>query len=597
VKFRAFGAAFAALWLIATSGVARGESAPTRRIAIVVGANDSAPGQKSLRYARTDAEQMGGVLTRVGRFANTDVHVLLDPTADELRAQFTAVAAQFEHAGPDSFFLFYYSGHSDGQQVFPHGQGLPLVELRDRIAASSARVRVAILDTCRGGGWTRAKGLSVGPPLDAVELASVAPEGTALLASSSGVESAHEAGAIKGSFFTHHVAAGLLGAADKSGDGNVTLQEVFDYAKERTVRDTARMALAPQHPSFDMQLRGRQDLVLAQVASSPSALQVSQTNSLEVIHVSTGVTVLETPPGPAQLRLALVPGHYVVRRVVDGKVYSKDVDVAPGATVVLNEAQLELTGSEKLALKDAVPREEAYSAHSTVPRRILETRLALGVTTGRGVGGINLTDSGRNPYSTGLTRAIALDASFTYGITNRLSWSAPVPAFAYRIGNEGSFEFIPRLGITAIGFSSIEGLITSLDVGFATRTWLSGQTSLVSNAAVRPQLSELRSSIGGMASFGLVHRVFEGRLSMSAGVGWMGMTNLDSPTVPTVPLRVPTQSEVMFGAVQQLGYRSLPLVQVQLSRSFSLDAYGSWFVDLRSGAVRDRYLAGFTYSF
>ena len=169
----------------------------------------------------------------------------------------------------------------------------------------------------------------MGPPLDAVDLMNVATEGTAFLSSSSGLENAHEAGSMKGSFFAHHVAAGLLGAADKSGDGNGTLQEVFEYAKERTVRDSARMAATTQHPSFDMQLRGRQDIVLARIASSPSALEVSQTNAVELIHPGSGVTVMETPPGRQQLRLALVPGRYVVRRVSDGRVYSKEVDVTP----------------------------------------------------------------------------------------------------------------------------------------------------------------------------------------------------------------------------------------------------------------------------
>ena len=112
---------------------------------------------------------------------------------------------------------------------------------------------------------------------------------------------------MKGSFFTHHLAAGLLGAADKSGDGNVTLQEVFDYAKERTVRDSARMAVTTQHPSFDMQLRGRQDIVLGHIASSASSLLLQQAHALEVIHLASGTTVAETPSGRQQLRLAPSP--------------------------------------------------------------------------------------------------------------------------------------------------------------------------------------------------------------------------------------------------------------------------------------------------
>jgi hypothetical protein len=211
-------------------------------------------------------------------------------------------------------------------------------------------VRIAIVDTCRGGSWTRAKGLTVGPPLDEIDLMNVATEGTALLSSSSGMESAHEAGSIKGSFFTHHLNAGLLGAADTSGDGNVTLQEAFVYARERTVRDSARMAATTQHPSFDMQLRGRQDIVLAQTKSTKSALRIQQKNALEIIHLGSGATVAETPPGVLDLRLALAPGRYVVRRVDGARVFSKEIVITADSMVTLDEAQLE-NANDKLAMK------------------------------------------------------------------------------------------------------------------------------------------------------------------------------------------------------------------------------------------------------
>jgi hypothetical protein len=54
---------------------------------------------------------------------------------------------------------------------------------------------------------------------------------------------------------------------------------------------------------------------------------------------------------------------------------------------------------------------------------------------------------------------------------------------------------------------------------------------------------------------------------------------------------------LVLGSVQSIGYRSLPLVAVHLSPRFSLDGYTSWAVNLRTGDVRDRYLAGFTWNF
>ena len=67
--------------------------------------------------------------------------------------------------------------------------------MRARLESPAATVRVGIVDACRGGGWTRAKGvtgeaLEIRPPLE------LSSEGSALLASSSGVESAHESEAL-----------------------------------------------------------------------------------------------------------------------------------------------------------------------------------------------------------------------------------------------------------------------------------------------------------------------------------------------------------------------------------------------------------------
>src|SRR5438045_311950 len=73
--------------------------------------------------------------------------------------------------------------------------------------------------------------------------------------------------AIGGSYFSHHLASGLLGGADKSGDGQVTLFEAYAYAYDRTVADTAESAAGAQHPTFSYDLAGNGDLVLTDVAS------------------------------------------------------------------------------------------------------------------------------------------------------------------------------------------------------------------------------------------------------------------------------------------------------------------------------------------
>jgi hypothetical protein len=343
----------AVLWLAAAERLAVAGTPPAmRRIAVVVGANDPPPRRQALRFAHDDAKDLADVLMRVGGFSPADVTVLLDPHPREILATLDRVAKTAAGAGGDVLFVFYYSGHSDGQSLFPHGEAISLADLRARVEHLGARIRVGILDTCRGGSWTQSKGLTVGPPLQMADLLNVETEGTALVSSSSGIENAHEAVDVHGSFFTHYLTAGLRGAADRAGDGNVTLEEAFDYAKERTVRDSARLAKTPQHPSFDLALRGRQDIVLTVLSASTSSLEVTGDHPpLEIIHLPSGVTVADAPHGKAPLRVALPPGRYLVRSVSDGHVYAKEVEVHGGETATLAEGQLEATGNDQLAMK------------------------------------------------------------------------------------------------------------------------------------------------------------------------------------------------------------------------------------------------------
>jgi Caspase domain len=438
-----------------------------RRIAVVVGSNEPPPGRQALRYAHDDAREMAGVLTQVGGFASADVHILLDPRPPELVAVLDGVAQAVAGAKGEALVVFYYSGHSDGQSLFPHGEPISVADLRSRVEHLGARIRVGVLDTCRGGEWTLSKGLSVGPPL--ADLLNVGTEGTALVSSSSGLENAHEAEALHGSFFTHHLVAGLRGAADSSHDGNVTLQEAFDYARERTVRDSARIAPTPQHPSFDLALRGRQDIVLTSLAASTSALQLTQGRAaLEVIHLRSGVTVADAPAGQGGLRIALSPGRYLVRAIVDGRVATKEIEVRAGETAAVSEADLVVTPEDKLARKG--PELRAPLSLWSPPRG---TRWLLSVSAG--VGGDEVPTTQTSPR-------IGVGVSLWFRITERLSWSVPWPAFSYRFGTPGRVEIIPHLGLTPLT------LTTATDVGLtgevAARIWTTRSQQIVLRAGL-----------------------------------------------------------------------------------------------------------------
>jgi hypothetical protein len=457
------------LLLVVTLAATPARAAPPsmRRIAVLVGADDPPPGRQALRYAHDDARELAGVLLQVGEFAPGDVHVLLDPTPAALLGALDDVARAVAAAGGDVLFVFYYSGHSDGSSIFPHGEAVPLADLRGRVEHLGARIRVGILDTCRGGSWTQSKGLTVGPPLDMADLMNLDTEGTALVSSSSGMENAHEAAEVHGSFFTHYLTAGLRGAADRAGDGTVTLQEAFDYARERTVRESARVAATPQHPSFDLALRGRQDIVLSMLSPRTSALQVTAARAaIEVIQLPSGVTVGDATGGQGAVRIALPPGRYLVRSVVDGRVFTKEVEVRADETASVTEAELVQTGSEPVASKGPPPQEPLSLWGA--PR---DTRWLLHLSVGMGSDAAPPANINQNAGGQQSLQSFEAGVSLWYRVTDRLSWNVPWPAFAYRFGDPGGVEVMPTIGLSANSFNTATGPSLGFRGAVDARVW------------------------------------------------------------------------------------------------------------------------------
>ena len=351
--------ALAGTLLVSAPSQAAPEPAPTAaasapvRVAVLVGANGAAPGRRPLLYSHRDVDRMSEVLRSVGGFHQRDVFVLKDPSPSGLVGALAAAVNKLSNQ-PHSLLYFFYSGHADEQALYPGGQAVSLGKLRALIDDAKVSVKIGVVDACRGGSWTRAKGLVPEEPFAVRWPVSLDTEGSVLIASSSGLESAHESDRLQGSFFTYHFTGGLRGAADRNANGEITLTEAFEYAKERTIRDTLRVALETQHPSYAVNLRGRRDLVLAQVAASPSTLSLSQEHGpLELIHAESGLQLLELPAGPRRVKLAVPPGSYLVRRRMAEGNFIREIVVAPGARNEISEAQLTLVGQVGLAAKSS----------------------------------------------------------------------------------------------------------------------------------------------------------------------------------------------------------------------------------------------------
>ncbi len=168
-------------------------------------------------------------------------------------------------------------------------------------------------------------------------------KGLVILTSSASDEDSQESDLIGGSYFSHHLASGLLGGADKSGDGRVTLFEAYAYAYDRTVADTAESAAGAQHPTFSYDLAGNGDLVLTDVAARREGVYLPREAPGGVYYLvdRQGFVAAEIVKGDGvDRRIALPPGRYRVKRRLADRLRVGEIDVPRGQMVTLDESRL-----------------------------------------------------------------------------------------------------------------------------------------------------------------------------------------------------------------------------------------------------------------
>ncbi|MGQ0507742.1 MAG: caspase family protein [Myxococcaceae bacterium] len=540
-----------------------------KRVAVIVGANGAAPGRMALRYAHSDARRMAAVLREVGEFGSDDVALLLDPEPQAVLTTLDEAIQKLKGSGGETLLVFYYSGHGDETSLYPSGRALALSELKRRLDSGVATVRLGILDACRGGTWTRTKGLKPAPGLEWEPPFELSTEGSALVASSSGSEDAHEADALGGSFFTHHLVAGLRGAADVSSDQQVSLVEAFTYAREHTVRDSSVFAGAAQNPSFDFNLHGRSDLALARIGKSRSVIRIRQREGpLTLVDLDSGVVLLQTDSGKREFQLALPVGRYLVRRTTPLDLYTYAFSVSSGASGEVDERSLEPVHLARLSSKGP---DEVGVLRTSLPSGSWRLRF----------GALYSDREGPNGGLNGGLSHLKFFGNTLFGITDRLQWSFPLPAFTYRIGQRGEVETLIYGGLTDLQPSSSGGEFGadfSYVGGTGVRLWSTSERSI--NAALTmdsvvslfpnpawPKTWRLSGSVG-------FSRAFTSQFAVNLGIR-LSDTVIRNGKVGTRASPDESDPAIALGSVQSLGLYSLPLVRFQVTDTFYFDGYSS----------------------
>jgi hypothetical protein len=332
-----------------------------QRFALVVGANAGGGGRPQLQYAISDAERFARVMVDLGGVDPANAIVLRQPklrelieALDLLGRRVTAARRTGGLSGGRTEVVLYYSGHADEQGLLLGDDRYSYRTLRDRLDQIPADVRIAVLDACSSGAFTRVKGGRARPPFLIDESADM--RGHAFLTSSADTESAQESDRIRASYFTHYLISGFRGAADLSGDGNITLNEAYQFAFNETLGRTVDSKGGAQHPSYDINLSGTGDVVMTDVRQTTATLVLGE--ELEgrfFIRTAAQELVVELyKPRGRKVELAVEPGTYEVRVERAKESLTTRADVPDGARVTIDPRQFGPAAIEPTQRRGAV---------------------------------------------------------------------------------------------------------------------------------------------------------------------------------------------------------------------------------------------------
>jgi hypothetical protein len=237
------------------------------RFALIVGCNNGGETAPRLKYAEKDAREFADILQKFGGFASNGIHTVLGPDSGDVARQLAAMDSLCKlDKDPNGLFLFYYSGHADEENLLLGSQKFPLKKIRGFFDDVRSSVKVGIFDACNSGAITTFKGGKRAEPIYFQPWQNI--KGQIIIASSAATEGAQESATLKGSVFSHHWFNGLRGSADFLGNGNITINEAYQYAYRKTIETTALLAGEVQHPVYKFDIFGQGDIVLTRLSKA-----------------------------------------------------------------------------------------------------------------------------------------------------------------------------------------------------------------------------------------------------------------------------------------------------------------------------------------
>jgi len=232
---------------------------PERRALIIANSEFNDPKLSRLVTPGADAESLAKVLgdPKIGGF---DVSTLVNEQMQIVRRE---IARLYSNKKKDDLLLLYYSGHGikddsgnlylavkDTEIDLVSATAIEATFVCAQLDQYGSQRKVVILDCCHSGAFTRGAKAALGSKVDAQEALAGKGYGRVILTASNAVEYAWERDELLGetekSVFTHFIVEGLrTGAADADQDGEISLDELYEYVYEHVVKN-AKSRQTPQ---------------------------------------------------------------------------------------------------------------------------------------------------------------------------------------------------------------------------------------------------------------------------------------------------------------------------------------------------------------
>lgn len=228
----------------------------SRRLALLLGNTAyQDPTLAQLVTPQADANTLAEVLRfpAVGGFDS--VAALVNASSTEIRLE---IESFFADKRPDDLLVLYFSGHGvrdDQGELYLAARdtlhhrlratAIPAGFITEEMDRSRSKRQVLILDCCHSGAFAQGSKGALGASVGTASAFEGTGYGRVVLTATDSTQYAwegdHVIGQAENSVFTHFLIDGLRsGAADTDGDGQITLDELYNYVYEQVVTHSPR---------------------------------------------------------------------------------------------------------------------------------------------------------------------------------------------------------------------------------------------------------------------------------------------------------------------------------------------------------------------